>query len=101
MSSTLKRVVPTSQMMDGVGVMASADEVVEEGDAGVVVDEVALGVVLLDVLAAAVLDDVVAIGVVELLLEVDSRPVVLEDVGAGGQPAGGSGQIQVARGPPR
>ena len=54
-----------------------------------VVDEVALGVVLLDVLAAAVLEDVVTIGVVEMLLEVDGRPVVLEDVGAGGQPGSG------------
>jgi len=59
------------------GVVASADEVVEEGGAGVVVDEVVLGIEL-------VVDEVVGGADVDVIVGVV--------VGVGGQPAGGSGQ---------
>jgi len=58
------------------GVVASADEVVEEGGAGVVVDEVVLGIEL-------VVDEVVGGADVDVIVGVV--------VGVGGQPAGGSG----------
>jgi len=76
MSSTMKRVVPTSQKMDGVGVVASADEVVEGvvASADEVVEEGGAGVVVDEVVGGADVD--VIVGVV---------------VGVGGQPAGGSG----------
>jgi len=69
------------------GVVASADEVVEEGGAGVVVDEVVLGIEL-------VVDKVV-LGIELVVDEVvggaDVDVIVGVVVGVGGQPAGGSG----------